>query len=63
MSLRTILKKEFLQVKSYIILAKNFRCQSLKDVSSSGIIILRVTQSDQPETLVEAVKDIISFYI
>jgi len=39
-----------------ISLAKNCRYQPLKDVSSGGIIILRDTQSDQPETLVETVK-------
>jgi hypothetical protein len=39
-----------------ISLAKSCRYQPLKDVSSGGIIILRDTQSDQPETLVETVK-------
>jgi len=39
-----------------ISLAKNCRYQPLKDASSGGIIILRDTQSDQPETLVETVK-------
>lgn len=39
-----------------ISLAKTCRYQPLKDVSSGGIIILRDTQSDQPETLVETVK-------
>ena len=39
-----------------ISLSKSSRYQPLKDVSSGGIIILRDTQSDQPETLVETVK-------
>jgi len=37
-------------------LSKTCRYQPLKDVSNGGIIILRDTQSDQPETLVETVK-------
>jgi len=36
--------------------SKNARYQTLKDVSYGGIIILRDTQSDQPETIVETVK-------
>jgi len=39
-----------------ISLAKTCRYQPLKEVSSGGIIILRDTQSDQPETFVELVK-------
>lgn len=35
---------------------KNSRYQPLKDVSCGGIIILKDTQSDQPETIVETVK-------
>lgn len=41
-----------------ISLAKTCRYQPLKEVSSGGIIILRDTQSDQPETFVELVKGI-----
>jgi 26S proteasome regulatory subunit N2 len=37
-------------------LSKTARYQPLKDISSGGIIILRDTMSDQPETLVETVK-------
>ena len=37
-------------------MSKTCRYQPLKDVSNGGIIILRDTQSDQPETLVETVK-------
>lgn len=39
-----------------ISLQKASRYQPLKDVSCGGIIMLRDTQSDQPETLVETVK-------
>lgn len=39
-----------------ISLQKNSRYQPLKDVACGGIIMLRDTQADQPETLVETVK-------
>ena len=39
-----------------ISLQKNARYVPLKDVASGGIIMLRDTQSEQPETLVETVK-------
>jgi len=39
-----------------ISLQKNARYVPLKDVGSGGIIMLRDTQADQPETLVETVK-------
>ena len=38
--------------------AKNPRYQPLKELSSGGIIMLKDTQSDQPEVLVETVKGI-----
>jgi 26S proteasome regulatory subunit N2 len=50
-------KNHFFYFKLKVIsLSKSSRYQPLKDVSSGGIIILRDTQSDQPETLVETVK-------
>lgn len=39
-----------------VISLKNSRYQPLKDVSNGGFIILKDTQSDQPENLVELVK-------
>ena len=35
---------------------KNSRYQPLKDVACGGIIMLKDSQSDQPETIVETVK-------
>ena len=35
---------------------KNSRYLPLKDISCGGILIMRDTQSDQPETIVETVK-------
>ena len=45
----------FIQLK-VISLAKNSRYQPLKDVNNGGIIVMRDTQSDQPEVIVETVK-------
>lgn len=39
-----------------ISLAKNSRYQPLKEVTNGGIIVMRDTQSDQPEIIVETVK-------
>jgi len=35
---------------------KSHRYQTLKEISSGGIILVRDTQADQPEVLVETVK-------
>ena len=40
---------------------KNTRYQSLKDISNGGIILLRDTQSDQPENLVETIKGLLKY--
>jgi len=39
-----------------ISLTKTSRYQPLKEVSNGGIIVMRDTQSDQPEVMVETVK-------
>jgi hypothetical protein len=39
-----------------ISLPKSCRYEPLKEISSGGIIVMRDTQSDQPELIVETVK-------
>jgi hypothetical protein len=49
--------KSFIFLKLKVIsLAKNCRYQPLKEVQSGGLIMLRDTQSDEPEVIVETVK-------